>query len=1155
VSATAQRGGARERASASPAHRRAEPHEAGRKPARARASPRVGDAGNLAVQRAARASAPPVQAISAQRVQRCVSCHGAPSLAGEEALLQREATGPAPATPVGAQPAGGGQSLDPHTRSFMESRFGRDLGGVRVHTGPAADRAASDVNARAFTLGQDIVFARGEYAPDVPAGRRLLAHELVHTVQQAGAPAPAPQHALRVSEPGDALEREADRVAAQVMIGSATSSPITPAAEGITQRQIPGEYRARALVEQVSETLAPVTESIDYVSSGISDLGSAIADTLGGIISIDGSSLVIDVPSMPVCPTLSFQFTLPEIGADLPIALGVLPIADIVQIYGEVGLHAGLTPEISAQLGPCELHGLRIEIDPLGPTISAAGAITVTAALGLGAEGRIGLFGEVGMLIVWPDPPFIITVPVVRMEAGLAGFARGLAIAEVTAGVAASGGLTGIHWSTHGHLNVGLAADLGAAGYGSLQLLGLDVCTLYWPLWAWHDQMTISGGVDLSLDVGLGGVSVDFSMEEPVIDAVPFASLPLDIPREMFSDDCPLCQVFYDLGLMPSQNGGSWTGHPAPPWGGPLFVYPRDPGIPSGSLCRGACGPNCDTCSPPQERLVCETMPDGRHQYWLYPKYQVCNTHLGCREHDAGYDWCAAGGEVSLWGPCHRLPDFECLCSYGAPQCVGWIGGSPPYDDQMYFSDQPKRLTGCVGPCPEEETTPQGVTRYRLCLPRITLMDRRQLFNRSWSDATRDIELYSRWFVIPVGDIPVPILVEVLARGNANARVGAGIGPIFLSELCLDVDPRHGVYRGTAELHVRAGLNGSLALTGELEGRAGWGCLLNVVSATTGLTGRGHAELNPELIDRVVVSCRNGDIVLDNSVLLNACARLLLGLDANLSLRLFGFSILDEHWTLVERAWDRCWNMQLGVVSLPLGRAKATFDAERLDVTELLRWALGSAADDRHVLGKLLGQAAGAPAGAPAGAAPLAVGSGSAGGEVDDLTIPADPAAASGTTDPCPTPAGGCASGHGGVSGQKVADSNIFMDRVEGGLPQRQRVDCNYLQNPAVSLHVPTVAEEEALAVDPHGTQAKRLAGFPGGAAIIKTADGDISIIPDLSKVISKKFGVNDLKIALRASELTLPLATCQANMENQLKDSNFPERVKLLGHVVVEVP
>jgi hypothetical protein len=79
---------------------------------------------------------------------------------------------------------GGGNVLPSSTRSFMEDRFGHDFSGVRVHDGTQADTLSQQINARAFTVGQDIFFGRSEYTPSSPEGQRLLAHELTHVVQQ-----------------------------------------------------------------------------------------------------------------------------------------------------------------------------------------------------------------------------------------------------------------------------------------------------------------------------------------------------------------------------------------------------------------------------------------------------------------------------------------------------------------------------------------------------------------------------------------------------------------------------------------------------------------------------------------------------------------------------------------------------------------------------------------------------------------------------------------------------------------------------------------------------------------------------------------------------------------------------------------------------------
>jgi hypothetical protein len=81
---------------------------------------------------------------------------------------------------------GQGQSIPAPTRAFMEQRFGADFGRVNIHTGGDAARMNSTLGARAFTFGRDIYFQRGEYSPHTTPGRRLLAHELTHVIQQTG---------------------------------------------------------------------------------------------------------------------------------------------------------------------------------------------------------------------------------------------------------------------------------------------------------------------------------------------------------------------------------------------------------------------------------------------------------------------------------------------------------------------------------------------------------------------------------------------------------------------------------------------------------------------------------------------------------------------------------------------------------------------------------------------------------------------------------------------------------------------------------------------------------------------------------------------------------------------------------------------------------
>ena len=83
--------------------------------------------------------------------------------------------------------SGGGQPLDATTRVFMEPRFGYDFSKVRVHSDERAAESAQAVSALAYTVGRDVVFGLGQYAPKTMEGKRLIAHELAHVVQQASA--------------------------------------------------------------------------------------------------------------------------------------------------------------------------------------------------------------------------------------------------------------------------------------------------------------------------------------------------------------------------------------------------------------------------------------------------------------------------------------------------------------------------------------------------------------------------------------------------------------------------------------------------------------------------------------------------------------------------------------------------------------------------------------------------------------------------------------------------------------------------------------------------------------------------------------------------------------------------------------------------------
>ena len=158
---------------------------------------------------------------------------------------------------------GHGQPVPSEVRRTLEPVMGIDLGQVRVHSGPRAQRASADISARAFTLGSDIWF--GDGLPDVgtAAGQHLWAHELTHTVQQGT----SVQASLQVGAAGDPAEHHADQVAGQVVAALAAGrSAAVPGLENVHPAQ--GGQLARVIRRDVKVTLSkddpPVVGTVSY---------------------------------------------------------------------------------------------------------------------------------------------------------------------------------------------------------------------------------------------------------------------------------------------------------------------------------------------------------------------------------------------------------------------------------------------------------------------------------------------------------------------------------------------------------------------------------------------------------------------------------------------------------------------------------------------------------------------------------------------------------------------------------------------------------------------------------------------------------------------------------------------------------------------------
>jgi hypothetical protein len=142
--------------------------------------------------------------------------------------------------------AGPGRPLEPAVSQDMEQRFGHDFSRVRVHSGAAAEQSAREVNALAYTVGPNVVFGEGRFAPGTSEGRRLIAHELTHVLQQSSLEGVAPR----------CLQRET---------GGGATPPKPPYLSGLTATHVEGNIWEIELTGEGPSLVGPYKELAAYV--------------------------------------------------------------------------------------------------------------------------------------------------------------------------------------------------------------------------------------------------------------------------------------------------------------------------------------------------------------------------------------------------------------------------------------------------------------------------------------------------------------------------------------------------------------------------------------------------------------------------------------------------------------------------------------------------------------------------------------------------------------------------------------------------------------------------------------------------------------------------------------------------------------------------
>jgi Domain of unknown function (DUF4157) len=211
-----------------------------------------------------RMPAPDVSTTAAppQISRKCAACE-------EEQNLQKKPAGPQAA--AGEAPASvhevlrsPGQPLDAATRAYFEPRFKYDFSAVRVHADAQATESARQISSLAYTVGTNVVFRSDTYAPDTPAGKGLLAHEMAHIVQQRHATANGP---LSLGRPGGLAEQEAELAANRVTAGQQVALPRATENAAQVVRRSPGPKKPTP--PSPPEWLGPLQASATHLSGDL----------------------------------------------------------------------------------------------------------------------------------------------------------------------------------------------------------------------------------------------------------------------------------------------------------------------------------------------------------------------------------------------------------------------------------------------------------------------------------------------------------------------------------------------------------------------------------------------------------------------------------------------------------------------------------------------------------------------------------------------------------------------------------------------------------------------------------------------------------------------------------------------------------------------
>lgn len=190
-----------------------------------------------------------------------------------------------------------GQALDGQSRQYMESHFGHNFDSVRIHTDNRAAQSAQDIQANAYTVGQNVVFADNQFQPNTASGKQLLAHELSHVIQQNN----APQNQNLTIDMQSAAEQDANQAANQVSQGN--RGQVHSRSKSAIQRQ---EAAGESWYER---RLLSAKQAYQSVRTELADAGQAVKD-----VAVQGVAAVQEVTAQVQAQVVSAVTTLQDKG-------------------------------------------------------------------------------------------------------------------------------------------------------------------------------------------------------------------------------------------------------------------------------------------------------------------------------------------------------------------------------------------------------------------------------------------------------------------------------------------------------------------------------------------------------------------------------------------------------------------------------------------------------------------------------------------------------------------------------------------------------------------------------------------------------------------------------------------------------------------------